>query len=282
MEQPTAPKPPGAAISARELYKRHGRRRAVSGLTFTVESGQICALLGPSGAGKASTMRMLVGLSRADSGSARLLGEPSRLAAGVPCAGRRGHRRPCLLRAARERPAQPGACLACRWPRLAAPGAGGKPASLPFPKSLRRVKILPVLPVDFFVVRGTQQQQVREGVTFPGGHVGRVAGRAGPVPVDVGDLRVLLVNARPYFEDDRHDAAGGIAAAVADRPEGGRHSRWEALALACAIALAGKEKCAPEGRVLRQALFAWAFNPATREQAPPREIALALGWMTRL
>jgi integrase len=47
------------------------------------------------------------------------------------------------------------------------------------------------------------------------------------------------------------------------------------------IALAGKEKGAPEGRVLRQALFGWAFNPATREQVPPREIALALGWMAR-
>jgi ABC-type multidrug transport system ATPase subunit len=83
MEQPTAPKPPGAAISARELSKRSGRRQAVSGLTFTVESGQICALLGPNGAGKTSTMRMLVGLSRPDGGTARLLGEPSRLAAGV-------------------------------------------------------------------------------------------------------------------------------------------------------------------------------------------------------
>ena len=69
MEQPAAAKPPGMAISARELSKRYGRRQAVSGLTFTVESGQICALLGPNGAGKTSTMRMLVGLSRADSGS---------------------------------------------------------------------------------------------------------------------------------------------------------------------------------------------------------------------
>jgi hypothetical protein len=30
MEQPTAPKPPGAAISARELSKRYGRRQAVT------------------------------------------------------------------------------------------------------------------------------------------------------------------------------------------------------------------------------------------------------------
>jgi hypothetical protein len=32
---------------------------------------------------------------------------------------------------------------------------------------------------------------------------------------------------------------------------------------------------------LRQALFGWAFNPATREQVPPREIAGALGWVAR-
>ena len=33
--------------------------------------------------------------------------------------------------------------------------------------------------------------------------------------------------------------------------------------------------------MLRRALFAWAFNPATRETDPPREIALALGWAAR-
>src|SRR6201996_5571832 len=47
------------------------------------------------------------------------------------------------------------------------------------------------------------------------------------------------------------------------------------------VALTGKEKGAPEPRVLRRALFAWAFNPATREADPPREIALALGWAAR-
>jgi ABC-type multidrug transport system ATPase subunit len=83
MEQPTARKPPGTAISACELSKRYGRRQAVSGLTFTVESGQICALLGPNGAGKTSTMRMLVGLTSPDNGSARILGERVRPGAGV-------------------------------------------------------------------------------------------------------------------------------------------------------------------------------------------------------
>jgi integrase len=47
------------------------------------------------------------------------------------------------------------------------------------------------------------------------------------------------------------------------------------------VALTAKEKGAPEPRVLRRALFAWAFNPATRQQDPPREIALALGWAAR-
>ncbi len=70
-------------ICARGLSKRYGRRQAVTGLGFTVESGQICALLGPNGAGKTSTMRMLVGLSTPGEGSARILGEPVGLGAGV-------------------------------------------------------------------------------------------------------------------------------------------------------------------------------------------------------
>jgi ABC-type multidrug transport system ATPase subunit len=72
-----------AMICAREVSKRYGRRQAVSGLSLTVEAGQICALLGPNGAGKTSTMRMLVGLSSPDTGSACILGEPVGLGAGV-------------------------------------------------------------------------------------------------------------------------------------------------------------------------------------------------------
>lgn len=72
-----------AAISARGLTKRYGRTAVVSGLDLTLRTGQICALLGPNGAGKTSTMRMLLGLSRPDEGTARILGEPVGLAAGV-------------------------------------------------------------------------------------------------------------------------------------------------------------------------------------------------------
>lgn len=71
------------AVTAHKLSKSYGRRRAIEGVSFKVERGQICGLLGPNGAGKTTTMRVLVGLSRPDDGTAQLLGEPSRLAAGV-------------------------------------------------------------------------------------------------------------------------------------------------------------------------------------------------------
>jgi integrase len=59
-----------------------------------------------------------------------------------------------------------------------------------------------------------------------------------------------------------------------------RRSVAEAL-VTVTIALTAKEPGAPEGKVLRQALFAWAFNPATRDTDPPPEIAAALDWAER-
>ena len=59
-----------------------------------------------------------------------------------------------------------------------------------------------------------------------------------------------------------------------------RRSVAEAL-VTVTIALTTKEPGAPEPRVLRQALFAWAFNPATRDTDPPPEIAAALDWAER-
>jgi integrase len=59
-----------------------------------------------------------------------------------------------------------------------------------------------------------------------------------------------------------------------------RRSVAEAL-VTVMIALATKEPGAPEPRVLRQALFNWAFNPATRDITPPPHIAAALDWAER-
>jgi integrase len=59
-----------------------------------------------------------------------------------------------------------------------------------------------------------------------------------------------------------------------------RRSVAEAL-VTVTIALAAKEPDAPEPRVLRQALFSWAFNPATRDITPLPQIAAALEWAER-
>jgi integrase len=59
-----------------------------------------------------------------------------------------------------------------------------------------------------------------------------------------------------------------------------RRSVAEAL-VTVTIALTAKEPGTPEGKVLRQALFTWAFNPATRQLDPPLDIAAALDWAER-
>jgi integrase len=59
-----------------------------------------------------------------------------------------------------------------------------------------------------------------------------------------------------------------------------RRSVAEAL-VTVTIALTKKEPGAPDPKVLRQALFAWAFNPATRGITPPPHIAAALDWAER-
>lgn len=56
--------------------------RAVDGVSWRAERGQVVGLLGPNGAGKTTTMRMLVGLIRADAGTVHVHGEP--VVAGSP------------------------------------------------------------------------------------------------------------------------------------------------------------------------------------------------------
>lgn len=65
-------------IEARDLTKRYGHRLAVDTLSFTVQAGVVTGFLGPNGSGKSTTMRLLLGLDRADSGSATFDGKSYR------------------------------------------------------------------------------------------------------------------------------------------------------------------------------------------------------------
>jgi ABC-2 type transport system ATP-binding protein len=63
-----------AAIVTSGLTKSFGRTRALDGLDLTVAAGEVHGFLGPNGSGKTTTIRVLLGLLRADSGTVRLLG----------------------------------------------------------------------------------------------------------------------------------------------------------------------------------------------------------------
>ncbi|MFI6609333.1 ATP-binding cassette domain-containing protein [Streptomyces sp. NPDC050507] len=62
------------AITVAGLHKSFGRTHALDGLDLAVESGEVHGFLGPNGSGKSTTIRVLLGLLRADSGAAQLLG----------------------------------------------------------------------------------------------------------------------------------------------------------------------------------------------------------------
>src|SRR3954453_5719267 len=55
---------------------RRGRRVAVQDLDLAVPAGGVHGFLGPNGSGKTTTIRMLLGLPRADAGTRRRLGQP--------------------------------------------------------------------------------------------------------------------------------------------------------------------------------------------------------------
>jgi ABC-2 type transport system ATP-binding protein len=67
------------AISTSALRKAFGRTRALDGLDLEVATGEVHGFLGPNGSGKSTTIRVLLGLLRADGGSVHLLeGDPWR------------------------------------------------------------------------------------------------------------------------------------------------------------------------------------------------------------
>ena len=56
-------------ITVKELSKSFGTKKAVDGISFTVERGEVLGFLGPNGAGKSTTMRMITGYTPPSSGS---------------------------------------------------------------------------------------------------------------------------------------------------------------------------------------------------------------------
>jgi ABC-2 type transport system ATP-binding protein len=71
-----------SVIEVSGLVKTFGATRALDGLDLNVETGQVHGFLGPNGSGKSTTIRVLLGLLRADAGDVRLLGgDPWREAA---------------------------------------------------------------------------------------------------------------------------------------------------------------------------------------------------------
>ena len=65
----------GLAKTYRTAMRRR-RVRALEGISFSVEAGEIFGFVGPNGAGKTTTIRILMGLIRASAGSAKLFGHP--------------------------------------------------------------------------------------------------------------------------------------------------------------------------------------------------------------
>ena len=64
-----------AAIEVHGLEKTYGKDvKALDGLSFSVEEGEVFGLLGPNGAGKSTTVRILVTLSTPDAGRAVVAG----------------------------------------------------------------------------------------------------------------------------------------------------------------------------------------------------------------
>jgi ABC-2 type transport system ATP-binding protein len=63
-----------AMIAVTDLRKRYGDVQALDGVSFQVGEGEVFGLLGPNGAGKSTTVRVLVTLTRPDSGAASVSG----------------------------------------------------------------------------------------------------------------------------------------------------------------------------------------------------------------
>ncbi|MBS0370182.1 MAG: ABC transporter ATP-binding protein [Proteobacteria bacterium] len=64
----SVPMPSGQILDVRDISLSFKGVKAISGLSFSVQRGEICALIGPNGAGKSSLLNVLNGVYRPDAG----------------------------------------------------------------------------------------------------------------------------------------------------------------------------------------------------------------------
>ena len=58
-----------AEVALVDVSKSYGAVEAVSGLSLAIADGELVVLLGPTGAGKTTTLRLIAGLERPDRGT---------------------------------------------------------------------------------------------------------------------------------------------------------------------------------------------------------------------
>ena len=62
-----------SVLEVQNVSKHYGTRKAVDGVSFNLQPGEVVGFLGPNGAGKTTTMRMICGLIKPSAGNVRVL-----------------------------------------------------------------------------------------------------------------------------------------------------------------------------------------------------------------
>lgn len=62
------------SLSVQQLVKIYGTQKAVNGISFTIQPGEIAGFLGPNGAGKSTTLKIIAGYLQPDAGKAMVCG----------------------------------------------------------------------------------------------------------------------------------------------------------------------------------------------------------------
>ena len=63
-----------AAIKMANIHKSFGPKRVINDVSISIAPGELIGFLGPSGAGKTTTIKLLTGQLRQDMGTAYILG----------------------------------------------------------------------------------------------------------------------------------------------------------------------------------------------------------------